>query len=82
MTLSNSFYISHYFNFAHAGEYLLVVLLALAVVMTIIILAARKQKKTLEKELEEEQDERRYRSVFVTSWADTIFVRLRHLHSL
>lgn len=142
--MSNSFYISHYFNFAHAGEYLLVVLLALAVVMTIIILAARKQKKTLEKELEEEQDERRYRkkekkaqahpyvmiesfyemvfsstsvllflslyylldayyvakvtefwqqyqdvfllvficlSVFVTSWADTIFVRLRHLES-
>lgn len=55
------FYIQHYFDFTHAGEFLLVVLLALAVVMTIIILAAKARQNSMKKELEWESDPDRYR---------------------
>ncbi|MCI1305683.1 MAG: hypothetical protein LKG40_05595 [Lachnospiraceae bacterium] len=55
------FYIRHYFDFTHAGEFLLVTLLALAVVMTIIVLAAKTRQNSMKKELEYEMDPDRYR---------------------
>jgi hypothetical protein len=55
------FYIRHYFDFTHAGEFLLVTLLALAMVMTIIVLAAKARQNSMKKELEYEMDPDRYR---------------------
>lgn len=56
----SKFYIRHYFDFTHAGEFLLVVFLALAVVMTIIIIAAKARQNSMKKELEYERDPERY----------------------